>query len=163
MAETPTTPDPGWPLGKRGERLIREAEARGPTPLARLASWAAELSAPDFIAGEVVPGKRGEDGVSTLAWWADSRTVARFHDYCYADGWVRPDRNWVEWAKTERGKALLAGPAASATAHESELAKLLTTILRANRFTEGYMGTKFADGTMLAICRRAAELAGGKR
>jgi hypothetical protein len=41
-----------------------------------------------------------------------------------------------------------------------QLAKLLTALIRENRFNEGALGDSFESGIMTAIARRAKELAG---
>jgi hypothetical protein len=79
-------------------------------------------------------------------------------------GWVFPF-DWGTWLQTAEGRALQevgaadAGGAAVAGATPLQLARLLTAIVRSDRFTEGSIAGAFGSGLLLAITRRAGALA----
>ena len=65
------------------------------------------------------------------------------------------------WLETPRGRALAWDRDALATATPDELRKLLTAIVRSDRFTEGSFAGAYESGLLLAIARRAAKLLEG--
>lgn len=74
-------------------------------------------------------------------------------------GWVRPDIDWLRWGETDDALALKRDPARLARATPEELAHLLTTIVRGDRFNEGLLLDAFEEGLLARICRRGAALA----
>ena len=87
-------------------------------------------------------------GVDGEAFLADVRS----------DGWVIPF-DWPAWAAGPDGERLVGHPEAVASASTEELARLLTTYVRGDRFTEGLLASAHENGMLAAIARRAAELA----
>jgi hypothetical protein len=79
----------------------------------------------------------------------------------YDHGWVLQGWDWPAWMKTEEAVALRAVPAALEAASPEQLAKLLTALIRRERFVEGALNGAFESGLMTAIVRRAAALAEG--
>lgn len=75
-------------------------------------------------------------------------------------GWVFPF-DWGAWLATPEGAALQGGEAAEAVARATplQLARLLTAIVRSDRFVEGSIAGAFESGLLLGISRRAADLA----
>ena len=69
---------------------------------------------------------------------------------------------WPDWAGTPEAIALRTGTAtALARATPDQLAKLLTMLIREDRFNEGALAESFETGLVAAIVRRAgATLAG---
>jgi hypothetical protein len=59
---------------------------------------------------------------------------------------------------TPEGQALSAGPAAIERASSADLARLVTAIVRGDRFSEGNLAGAIERGFVAAICRRAAAL-----
>jgi len=117
-----------------------------PTDLDRLRALAAYetvFEAPGFSAGGWVRGP--------------SREVVEFTREMAELGWTtRPD--YPAWSQTPEGRALLGDDARIQHASADELALLLTTIVRYDRFDHGVLDAAFARGTMLAIARRARVL-----
>ena len=126
--------------------------------LERLASFAAVLEAPGFVAGEYV-GPEVEPGVWRMPYVRYHPEVDRFHDLAYADGWVRTDFDWGDWSETPEALGLRGEPAALASATPDQLAKLITVLVRQERFAEGSLKGVFEDGLVLGIVRRAGVLA----
>lgn len=114
---------------------------------------------PGFEFGRWVAPVAGDDGVTQLGWYSLSPAAEAFVRDSYDLGWV-VDFDWPTWIQTPDGGAL-ADPAAIGKATEDELAKLLTTLIRQDRFAEGGLAAAFESGMLTAILRRANELAGG--
>lgn len=53
------------------------------------------------------------------------------------DGWVRPDFDWPAWAQTPEAERLPNGRGALEQATVLEVARLLTVVIRSDRFVEG--------------------------
>jgi hypothetical protein len=77
----------------------------------------------------------------------------------YELGFVH-DFDWMQWLATPDGQDLAARPAAVATASADELGKVLTAIIRSERFGDGQIEGALESGMLLAIARRAEALTG---
>jgi len=109
-----------------------------------LAAWEPVFGAPGFSPGRFARGP--------------SPDVVRFAQEMADLGWsTHPD--YGPWSQTDRGQALLEDDARIPGATADELALLLTTIVRADRFNGGVLDAAFRRGTILAIARRARVLA----
>jgi len=73
----------------------------------------------------------------------------------YANNWVRSDINWTEWKQTPEAEKLRDDPTALAHASQHELACLLTTLIRQERFCEGSLASAYASGLLTGILQRA--------
>jgi Family of unknown function (DUF6508) len=125
--------------------------------LRRLAAWADRFADPDFKLGSWIPARRGDDGVIQVGWYEISDSGQQFVSEMYELGWVHPF-DWMRWLGTADGRRLSGGAASIATASVAQLGKLLTAIIRGERFSDGELEGAFASGVLLAITRRAAEL-----
>jgi hypothetical protein len=72
-------------------------------------------------------------------------------------GWVLPC-DWATWAQSAKGLRLLGEPCHMATATANQLAKMLTALIRGERFSEGTLREAFESGLLLAIAMRAEAL-----
>lgn len=115
--------------------------------LARLAALLTAFEDPGFKLG------RWEDGGFWLS-DAGSELVAAL----YESGWILPGFDWPAWKESAEAETLLAHPEAIAGAGPHEIAKLLTTIVRQERFCEGTLAASHESGLLLAILRRARAL-----
>jgi hypothetical protein len=127
-----------------------------PTPdaaaLAGLARWADELAMPGFAFGEWVRGAPGQlpyvellpDGMRFL------RDVGSL-------GFIVP-YDWGAWLQGD-GDVYRRDRGRIATAPSGDLVRLLTAIVRSDRFNEGELLAAFESGLLLAIARRARVLA----
>lgn len=135
----------------------------GPNPigvrLERLAGFIAVLESPGFVPAEYVTTEP-RAGVWTLPYPRYHPEVDRFVSVAYEDGWVRTDFDWVKWSATQEARTLRDDPVALAAATPDQLAKLITVLVRQERFNEGSLRCAFEDGLVLAIVRRAGVLAG---
>jgi hypothetical protein len=64
----------------------------------------------------------------------------------------------MTWLRTGEGRALRDRPEALDTASPDDLARLLTAIVRSDRFVEGSMVGAFESGLLASIARRAVVL-----
>ena len=126
--------------------------------LARLAAWEAVFTAADFTVGAWAGGDVDRDGVISMPYFTYSAAVLRFVGEMYELGWVY-SFDWMTWIGTEDGRRLSSSPDAIATASEADLAKVLTTMIRSDRFSEGALAAAFERGFVVAVAHRAGELA----
>lgn len=89
-----------------------------------------------------------KDGVIYPMIWAE--IVDKFHEYVYKIGLI-VDFDWGSWTE---GKTILTEKVEDFSHHSPvTLCKLLTTIVRADRFIDGKLVASFQDGTILNILR----------
>ena len=125
--------------------------------LRRLAELVSVLEAPDADFGHwEVPSPR--DGVRSLGWFTFGPTAEAWRAAVDAGRWVRPGFDWGAWLATPGGQALRDDPTAMTTATADDLARLLTAIVRSDRFSEGSINGAFESGLLARIARRAATL-----
>ncbi len=86
-----------------------------------------------------------------------SPDVRRFVQMAYDQGWVRT-LQWSEWRSTPHGAQLMSDPATMAEAGVDDLAHVLTTCLRADRFCDGYLADTFEAGLIGRVVKRAEQL-----
>jgi hypothetical protein len=123
----------------------------------RIGAWEDRLAAPDFTLGAWEDGTTGDDGVIQMPWFAYSDEGRRLIRDLAA---VIEVFDWMSWARTPRGQELVGRPEAIASATAAELRRVITAIVRGDRFTEGNVAGAFERGFLGAIARRAGELAG---
>jgi len=88
----------------------------------------------------------------------DLSSLAQFVAAAYANNWVSSDINWVEWMKTDEAKKLRDNPTELAKASEHDLACLLTTLIRQERFCQGSLEVAYDSGLLTGILQRAASM-----
>lgn len=150
MAEgTPeATPDP-IPTGAELERRLRE-----------LASRASIIEVPGFVFGEWVESWTDDDGVIHLGWYRLSPQGEAFLAAVGAAGCVVPF-DWPAWAAAPEVQQLGRDPARVAEASGGDLIRLLTALVRSDRFSEGTLAEVYESGVLAAIVRRARVLTTG--
>ena len=116
------------------------------------------LEAPDFSAGHWDGGERRPDGSMTVPYFELSEDAMAVLRSIGASALVQPF-DWMTWAGTPEAQALRNDRAALAAAAAAQLGKLLTMLVREDRFVEGALGESFESGLIAAIARRAAVLA----
>jgi hypothetical protein len=126
-----------------------------------LADWLPVLEAPDFSAGSWQGGQTDEKGVIHMPWFEYDERIAGWPGACEGGSLIVMGFDWMTWMKTPEGQALSADPAAIAGASSADLARLVTAIVRGDRFTEGNLAGAIERGFVAAICRRAAALLEG--
>ncbi len=125
--------------------------------LGRLAQFASVFESPEFVAGEsVVPPSA--PGTWTMPYTRYHPGVDRFVALAYEDGWVLAGFAWMEWSTTPEAEGLRDDPEVLGTATVEQLARLITTLVRQERFVEGSLMRAFESGLVLGIARRAEGL-----
>lgn len=117
-----------------------------------------ELDYPRGDFGTWEGGEQTASGAITLPYVNYSDTVMRFTQAAYDYGWVRSDVNWPEWKDTPEATQLRDEPDAIEQATEEQLAKLLTVVIRQDRFVDGVLLWAFESGLISRIVRRASAL-----
>ena len=94
----------------------------------------------------------------TLPYYVLHESSMDFVRTCYDSGWVQ-SFDWGEWQDSPEAVELRDDPVALERATPEQLSKLLTVIIRQDRFVEGALGSAFDSGLLTQIVRRASELA----
>lgn len=124
-----------------------------------LAPFAPLFARPGFSFGQWAGGET-TDGVMQLPYFAFSADADRFILVASGAGWVRADFSWPEWSHTPEAARLRAEPDAIVDAEAGDLAKLLTMLIRGERFCDGTLAQAFETGLLQRILDRSAVLAG---
>ena len=127
--------------------------------LRTLARHRSILGAPGFSFGEWADAGPNEDGTLSLGWYRLSPAAEAFVRDVGGAGWIVPF-DWPAWMATAEAKALVNDHGRVASASVEELSRLLTAIVRSDRFTEGSIAGAFESGLIGAILARAEVLAG---
>ena len=119
------------------------------------------LEAPDFSSGSWVESEQRADGVWLMPYFERSPQVEAFTTAVGESGLLQVGFAWPDWAPTPEAVALRTDRDALALATPDQIGKLLTMLIREDRFVEGALGTSFDTGLMVAIARRAKVLSEG--
>ena len=122
-----------------------------------LAGWVPRLASPDLDFGHWVISEPDQDGVMQMPWFDYGPEARRFMAEVSGAGFVQPF-DWMAWMNTPEARALVADPNRVATVDAEVLRRLLTSIIRGDRFIEGNVVGAFESGMLLAIARRAQAL-----
>jgi hypothetical protein len=122
-----------------------------------LADWEDTLAIPGLDFGQWAESTTDASGVIHMPWYQYSSVADAFIRSVNGAGWVQVF-DWMAWAATPAGKELLQDPSRIGAANEDDLSRLLTTIIRSDRFNEGAIASAFDRGLLLAIARRAKSL-----
>jgi Family of unknown function (DUF6508) len=98
------------------------------------------------------------DGVVRMPYYTFGLTAEAFRTAVGRGDWIIAGFDWMTWLRTEEGETLRDGPEALAAASPDDLAKLLTAIVRSDRFVEGSLEGAFESGLLTRIAQRAAAL-----
>ncbi len=99
------------------------------------------------------------DGVVSLPMFSTSAETSRFIQTCYDVKCVPSDVNWTEWKSSEEAARLRDEPGAVEGATPRQLCRLLTVMIRQERFVEGSLNGHFESGFLMRVLRRAKALA----
>jgi hypothetical protein len=123
-----------------------------------LARHLATFEAPGFSFGAWRPSWTDRDGVIHLGWYEFSPEADAFLTDVRRGGWVTPF-DWGAWLATSEGRSLSTDPDAIAIADAAALRRLLTALVRGERFGDGTLASAHERGILTAVMRRAGELA----
>ena len=141
-----------------------DAQEGTPTPISDeglrvLAAWVPMLASPDLDFGHWVISEPDEEGVMQMPWFDYGSDARRFMAEVSGAGFVQPF-DWMAWMSTPEARALVADPSRIAKVDAEVLRRLLTAIIRGDRFMEGNVAGAFESELLLAIARRAQALLG---
>lgn len=128
--------------------MTTEESQPAPPHLDNLAALLPVFEASDFSVGKI----------ESLTYFDYSEAMSRFVETAYEDGWVSPEVDWPSWMETEEACRLRDDPAAIPEATVEQLQKLLTTVIRQDRFVTGALAGAFESGMLTAVVRRAEQL-----
>ena len=146
-----------WPRSS-GKLMTCPADSSLRERLDSLASFLPAFEAPDFKFAHWAEPEEAEPGVVALPESVLSMAAMEFIDAAYAMDWVLRNFDWSEWMQTPEAIALRDDPGALKRATPDQLAKLLTVLIRQDRFVEGALAGAYDSGLVTAILRRAASL-----
>ena len=98
------------------------------------------------------------DGVIHMPYYVFGPTADAVRAAIGRGGWISTGFDWMTWLQTEEGAALRDRPEALASATVDDLARLLTAIIRSDRFVEGSLAGAFESGLLARIAQRATTL-----
>jgi len=108
-----------------------------------------------FVFGELIVGDKTSDGDLVFPYMISSEIVNKFHDTIY-------DKNIeivFDWGNWDEGRDILENENKDYSNLDLiTLVKLITTIVRNDRFSTGYLVSKFKDGTILKILNRLKDV-----
>jgi hypothetical protein len=106
-----------------------------------------------FDFGHWEPSRRTEDGAYTLPYFVPSANAEEFLRACPVLVF-----GWPAWLETDEGRRLRDDRSAIADATPEQLFKLLTAVIRSERFGEGNIVGAYESGLLTAVVRRADAL-----
>lgn len=120
-----------------------------------LAAFLPAFEAPDFTFAQWHPAA-STTGTLTLGFFTLSTIARDFYQAAYELGWVLSAFDWGAWIGTDQARELMDRRDVLARATPKDMARLLTAIIRRDRFVEGALVEAFESGLLIAILRRAA-------
>ncbi len=151
---------PKWLARRIGGSAVSSPRTQPPPDLATLLPSACTLANAAFDFGSWQGGVT-RDGVTALGFFALSPGARAFVTAAYDGHWVRHHFDWSEWARGDRYAELRSDPDAVGRADVDDIAHMLTTLIRGDRFNEGLFARAFDDGVLRRIARRIEQLADG--
>jgi uncharacterized protein DUF6508 len=138
---------------------VRSTSRNKPNRLERLAAFGVEFRDPTTMFGtwHDVPDNATAWAPHTFPWFDYSEVADRFQKMLYDSGWIQ-DFDWARWKDGDEGRTLLAHRDAIATADCGQLAKVLTTLVRQDRFVDGALAEAYENKILLAVVERAEVL-----
>lgn len=86
-----------------------------------------------------------------------SKPAEAFVQMAYDADWMY-SFSWMDWQGTKEARRLLSDPEFLANASVTQLSKLITLLIRRDRFVEGELLAAYDNGLLLGIVRRAVEI-----
>lgn len=100
--------------------------------------------------GEVKGGEQLPDGSMTMLYWSSNEIVDQFYNAVHEIN-IIPVFNWADWK--EGDKYLNDAQLDYGSLDIVTLCKLLTAIIRADRFSDGYLIGMFKNGVILKVIK----------
>jgi len=135
--------------------MAHESATPGPQAIAALVEFIPVLESPHFVAGEWRGGQKDADGVIHMPWFELSVDALAFSRTLGKHGWIVVF-DWMSWTGDARRLVETDG---LERADLLTLRKLLTLLVRRDRFVEGSLGEAFESGLVVRILYRLRALA----
>jgi hypothetical protein len=116
------------------------------------------FESPDFELGHWETPESNEPIVLIAPYFSFSDTGRMFVQAAYDSGWVLAVFDWQSWVDTAEANRLCEDRSALEIASPDQLAKLLTMLVRSDRFSEGTLSEAFKSGLLTRILRRCQSL-----
>ena len=97
----------------------------------------------------------GYDSLTPLA--------SSFVEATYNNGWVLTDFDWSSYCRSTEYKRLVFGDDGLIDASAEQLAQILTTVIRRDRFAPGWLVSAYSDGLLIRILKRLQTIRNGNR
>ena len=81
--------------------------------------------------------------------------ISSFAELAYADGWTLPGFDWGSW---DEGRTIAGDPGRIKKADLLTIQKLITALVRNERFCDGVLQSAYEQGVIDAILRRIDQL-----
>lgn len=106
------------------------------------------------IENTIEPKSKKEFTMPQRIW---DKEATAFHKMVYEQEWV-VDFDWTGWVETKEFKKMMDSQNGIETATPVQLAKLITALVRKERFCEGTLSEAATSGLLERITRRASQL-----
>ncbi|MDQ2982064.1 MAG: DUF6508 domain-containing protein [Actinomycetota bacterium] len=113
------------------------------------------FESPGFSPGEWRGGEMTASGARQMPWFELSQDARLFVRSLYEEGWVDP----FEWSNWQAEAERIVTSDELENADITTIRRLLTLLVRKNRFVEGELGAAFESGLVVRILRRVRTLA----
>lgn len=137
--------------GKAARPLLERLQA--------LAAFLPLFEEPGFKFGSWAEPPSFKSDVILMPQYERGEVAQEFVQMAYTMDWVILGFDWPIWIGTEEAIHLRDDAQTLAAATPEQLARLLTAVIRRDRFVEGGLGSVYDSGLLTAITRRAAVLA----
>ena len=127
--------------------------------LAAVGAFAESFDAPGFMPGEWIPSEKQADGSYTFPWWKWSPEVSDWHRALYDHKIVDPHSGYLDESNVEYIQSLHQDPSLIDDSDLPTLRRVLTYLVRSERFVEGTLAKAFKSGIAQAATRRLGEMA----
>jgi hypothetical protein len=112
----------------------------------------------DFVLGHWEHPKSDKPNTIMLPYFVYNDVANSFINMTYEMGWIMTDFSWSAWKETKEATDLRDQPDLVAKATPTQLGRLLTVVIRQDRFCEGSIDAAHESGLLLGIIMRAAKL-----
>lgn len=133
---------------------------QGPPQTARLAGFASRFDDPDSVRVKEAPAQEVQEGVLTVSYVEYPPIVDELVAVAYEDDWIRRDFDWSSWLGTPEAQSLANDAEAIERATIEQLARLLTAIVRQERFADGVILRALESGLLQRLVKRVHSLDG---
>jgi hypothetical protein len=124
--------------------------------LEALAAFRSVFEQEGFVFVDEIP-TRADGELIVVGSTSMGEEASRFYQMLYDYGWIRMF-DWTSWRAGSAGERLMHDAEAMAAASPDDLARVLTTCVRADRFCDGYLADAFEAGLINRVVMRAEAL-----